>query len=386
MTDDTKNERVSIPKLRPKRQPPVIDATAKDVTARAEEPVAQEAPRPDEASEAKADRTARDSVEENARDKKPFEALRPARNFDIAAALPAIAVAAVCGVGAGLLGSWMFSANAPQTADTSAINNSIAQLSTRLAQQETKTVAPPDLSPLNDRSAKLETATGELRGEVAEVKKLLEAQANVPTAAEIAAVNRRLAQIEEKVGTLAAAPKQEPKSETQPAEIVALGALRDAVAAGVPFASELAAVRGLLKDRAAPLAPLDRFAKDGLPTVAALAKRFEPLASKLISPPPPADSGVFTRLWNNAGKLVEVRPVGEPQGSDTGAVVARMETKLARGDLAGALDEAKALSAAARELAKDWFAAAEQRRDAEASIKNLINAALATISSERPKQ
>jgi hypothetical protein len=117
-----------------------------------------------------------------------------------------------------------------------------------------------------------------------------------------------------------------------------------------------------------------------------LAKRFEPLAGKLVNPPAPTDSGVFTRLWNNAGKLVEVRPVGEPKGSDTGAVVARMEAKLARGDLAGALEEAKTLPPQTRELAKDWLAAAEERRDAETSIRNLINAALSAISAERPKQ
>ena len=348
---------------RAKRQPPVIDAEVKVVTP---------------ASPGNA-------AEEEAKVSPPPQA--GAKKFDWHMMLPAVAVAAVCGVGAGLFGSWLFSSGTPPSADTSAISNSIAQLSTRLTQQETKTIPAPDLSPLNERSAKLETATGELRGELAEVKKLIEAQANAPTADELNAVNRRLAQIEEKVGALAALPKQEPKNEAQPAEVIALGALRDAVAAGTPFGNELSAVRAMLKDRAAPLGSLERFAKDGLPTVAALAKRFEPFAAKLASAPPPAkDSGVFTRLWNNAGKLVEVRPVGEPQGTDAGAVVARMETKLARGDLAGALDEAKLLPQSAREQAKDWFAPADQRRDAELAIRNLLNAALAAISAERPKQ
>jgi hypothetical protein len=63
-----------------------------------------------------------------------------------------------------------------------------------------------------------------------------------------------------------------------------------------------------------------------------------------------------------------------------------METKLARGDLAGALEESKALPPQRRALAKDWFGAAEQRRDADTAIRNLINAALAAISAEKPKQ
>jgi hypothetical protein len=361
MTDESDRDQNGALNPRPKRKPPVIEAEAKDVTP--------PAPENDAKAESKSEPMPNDP-----------------RKLDLRASLPAIVVAAVCGVAAGLFGSWLFSSGVPQTADTSAINNTLAQLSSRLNQQETKTLPSPDLSPLNERSAKLEVTTGELRGELAEVKKLLEAQSNAPTVAEINSVNRRLAQIEEKVGALAALPKSEPKNETQPVEVITLGALRDAVAAGSPFANELSAVRALLKERAGSLSPLDKFAKDGLPSVAALAKRFEPLAAKLASAPPPTDSGVFTRLWNNAGKLVEVRPVGEPQGSDAGAVVARMETKLARGDLAGALEESKALSPQARESAKDWFEAAEQRRNADVVIRNLINAALMAISAERQKQ
>lgn len=373
MTNESDREEDGGLNPRPKRKPPVIDAEAKDVT-----PPAPEA-------ELKAEAKADAKTEEEAR---PMSSQKPSsgHTIDWQASLPAIAVAAFCGVGAGLFGSWLFSGTPVQSTDTTAINNSIAQLTSRLSQQETKAAPVADLTPLSERSAKLETTTGELRGEIAEVKKLLEAQANAPTVAEINSVNRRLAQIEERIVVLATPPKQETKNEAQPAEVIALGALRDSVASGVPFAAELAAVRGLLKERAASLAPLDKFSKDGLPTVAALAKRFEPLAAQLAAAPASQDGGVFTRLWSNAGKLVEVRPIGEPQGSDAGAIVARMETKLARGDLAGALDEGKALPPQARESAKDWFAAAEQRRDAEASIRSLINAALAAISAERPKQ
>ncbi len=78
--------------------------------------------------------------------------------------------------------------------------------------------------------------------------------------------------------------------------------------------------------------------------------------------------------------------MGDPQGSGAGAVVARMEAKLARGDLSGALEESNTLPAQTRALAKDWFDAAGERRDADAAIKSLINAALAAISAERPKQ
>ncbi len=372
MTDDSESK-VETGAARPRKRATVIEGKAKEIPSAPEQAAAEspEGPQP----QPRADEQASVSA-------------AGAKAYDWRMVLPMLAVSAVCGISAGLFGAWLFSSGVPQTADSSAINNSIAQLSSRLTQQETKTTPPPDLAPLNERSAKLETATGELRGELAEVKKLVEAQGNAPTAAELNAVNRRLAQVEEKVGTLAALPKTEPKHMPQPTEVIALSALRDAVIAGATFTNELAAARALLKDRAASLAPLDAFAKDGLPTVAALAVRFEPLAAKLAGSgqQPAPESGVFTRLWSNAGKLVDVRPVGEPQGSDAGAVVARMETKLARGDLAGALEESKALPPSAREQAKDWFTAAEQRRDADGAIKALINAALAAISVEPAKQ
>lgn len=397
MTDETDRKPEPGPSRRAKRKPQVIDAEAKDVTAARAEP-APEVPRQESQPEPRRD--AQQEIRQEAQHERPQETphVQPksdssGRESRVAAMdwrqmLPAIAVAAVCGVGAGLFGSWLFSSALRPEADASSLNNSIAQLSSRLAQQEEKSPPVTDLNPLNERSAKLETATGELRGELAEVKKLVQAQSNAPTAAELNAVNRRLAQVEEKVGTLAALPKPapEPKHDTQPAEIIALGALRDAIAAGSSFAAELGAVRAMLQERAAPLAALDKSANSGMPSVAELAKRFEPIAAKLASvPPPPPESGVFTRLWSNAGKLVEVRPVGEPQGSDAGAVVARMETRLARGDLSGALEESKALPQSARDQAKDWFAAAEQRRDAEVLIKNMITAALAAMSAERSK-
>jgi hypothetical protein len=369
MTDDSKPDQEPIPNPRPKRQPPIIDAEAKEIP-----PPGAASTKPDEN---KLEGTT--SGFASMRDRIP--------DLDWRAVTPAVLVALLTGAIAGLAGAWMFasSGSTPVPADLSGVKNEISQLSSRIAQQEGKLSPVPDLAPLNERIGKLETYAGELRGELAELKKLAETLANAPTAAEIAAVNRRLAAIEERLVALATPKAETPRETPQPAEIVALGSLRDAIAAGAPFARELNAVRAILKERAAELAPFEKFAADGLPTVAALAKRFEPFASKIANPPPP-DGGVVTRLWNNATRMIEIRPVGEPQGNEPGAVVARMETRLGRGDLAGALDEAKALSTQARELAKEWFETAERRRDAEALIKNLINAALASIAAERKSQ
>lgn len=415
MSDTMKSERNSIPKLRPKRQPQVIDAEAKDVTPRAEAPAMQDEPMAKN-EEVRADAAAEPTGHTVKESPQPDP-----RKHDYAGAFPAILVAALSGVGAGLFGAWLFASTPPSPPDTSSVSNAIAQLSSRLSQQETKPQPVIDLSPLNERNAKLETATGELRNQLAEVKRLIEAQDKAPAVAtataelrgelaamkklidaqaktpatpavspaEVAAVNQRLAKIEERVVALAEAPKAEPAPEPKPdlhsAEVVALGALRDAIASGRPFASELDAVRAIAKERAAALAPLAQHAKDGLPTIAVLTRQFGPAASRMLNPPPSSDSGVLTRLWSNASKIVEVRPFGEPQGSEPAAIVARMDAKLARSDLAGALDEAKSLPASVRDLAKDWFVAASLRRDADALIRNQINAALTAIVTERPK-
>lgn len=246
-----------------------------------------------------------------------------------------------------------------------------AEMEKRLAAVEARPAPQPvDLAPQNARIEGVENSVNDLR-------KLGE-QGQAANAAAVDALKDRLSAIENR---LTAAPKQAVNA----AQIVALGALRDAIAAGTPFDKELAAVRTLIGDRAAPLAPFEPAAREGLPTVAKLAARFSELAPKLArddNPPPP---GYFARLWANAANLVQVRPVGEVQGTSAGAVVARMEERLKRGDLSAALDEAARLPEPAKAAASDWLAAATKRRDADRAVKNLIDAELAAVALEAPK-
>jgi len=227
-----------------------------------------------------------------------------------------------------------------------------------------------DLAPLRSRTEGIETALSDLRRLIEQMQSANSASTEVVTG-RIAAIENRLTQ--------PARP-----AIANAAEIVALGALQDAIAKGAPFAKELAAVRGMLTDRAAPLAPLEQSAGAGLPTLATLSARFAELAPKLAREPE-SDKGYFARLIAHAGSLVEVRPIGEAQGISAGAVVARIETRLARGDLAAAIEEASKLPASAKTEAADWIAAATQRRDAEAAIKTLLSAALASSAAEQQK-
>jgi len=189
----------------------------------------------------------------------------------------------------------------------------------------------------------------------------------------------RLDALEARVKQTAARP-----AAANAAEVVALGALQDAIAKGGSFAKELNVVRAMLGDAGSSLAPLEKFAASGIPTIAELRKRFAELASKLAREPS-QEGGYFSKLLSNAGRLIEVRPVGEVAGTSAGAVVARMETRLARNDLAAALDQAAQLPASAKAQAADWIASASRRREADAAVKNLMDAALANSVKEPAK-
>jgi hypothetical protein len=73
------------------------------------------------------------------------------------------------------------------------------------------------------------------------------------------------------------------------------------------------------------------------------------------------------------------------EGGSAGAIVARMEERLKRGDLAAALEEGGHLPAAAQAAGADWFAIATRRRDAELAVKTLLNAELAALTAEPQK-
>jgi hypothetical protein len=246
----------------------------------------------------------------------------------------------------------------------------VAEMEKRLATVESRPMPQTvDIAPLNARIESVENSLSDLR-------KLGE-QAQAANAAAIEAVQARLNALENRL--IAPHP-----AAANSAQIVALGALRDAIVSGAPFEKELAAVRVMFGDRAAPLAPFESSAKEGLPTIAKLSAQFAALATTLARGSESTE-GYFARLWASATHLVEVQPVGEVEGTSAGAIVARMEERLRRGDLAAALDEGAHLPDSAKAAAADWFAAAMRRCDAEAAVKNLLDAELAAVTTEPQK-
>jgi hypothetical protein len=156
-------------------------------------------------------------------------------------------------------------------------------------------------------------------------------------------------------------------------QALAAFALRDAVARNAPYGPELAAVKKAGGD-AQPIAALEPFAASGLASDAALSRELAALVPSMIKVTETDTSrsgGFVERLQANASKLVRIQPIGEPAGEDAVAVVARLEVKLARNDVAGAQQELAALPPRARDIAEPWSKKLTARNAALAASRKL---------------
>lgn len=161
--------------------------------------------------------------------------------------------------------------------------------------------------------------------------------------------------------------------------LVGIEMLRSAVDRGTPYATELRALKALGAN-AAGLQPLEASSERGLTPTALLARRFTDMAATLVKAAPrPTDGSLFDRLAANAQSLIRIRPVGEAAGDDTPIVVGRIEAKLNRGDLSGALADFDRLPEAAKVVAKDWERDARARLASEAALKRMADEAIGAL-------
>jgi len=155
-------------------------------------------------------------------------------------------------------------------------------------------------------------------------------------------------------------------------------ALKSTVDRGVPYASELEAVRPFAD--AATLAALQPFAKSGVPSAAALAHEVSALVPALVSAADTAKpQGALARLWVNAKRIIRLRPVGNVPGAGADAVIARLELKAGQNDLDGVVAEAGNLPAAARGAIEPWIKRAQARAAALAAAERLATGTLTRL-------
>jgi hypothetical protein len=157
---------------------------------------------------------------------------------------------------------------------------------------------------------------------------------------------------------------------------LAATALNAGMERGNAFAAELATAKALGAD-AKLVAALEPFAQSGIPSAAALAHQLSALAPSL-QPSSPRE-GVLARLQENAEKLVRIRRVDEPAGSDAAAIVARAEAKASRSDIAGAVSELTQLPPDARAPAEAWIRSAQARNAAIDASRRLAADAMSGL-------
>ncbi|MCE9648297.1 MAG: hypothetical protein K8R18_01615 [Parvibaculum sp.] len=157
------------------------------------------------------------------------------------------------------------------------------------------------------------------------------------------------------------AKKDDPDAAARAALGLALSNLSRAATGPGPFKGELDVVASFLP-KEPELAALRDAAASGVPTEASLKARFPVLVQNVLDAERQAASdGLFQRFVANARKLITVRRTGEITGTDTDAVLARMEERLKLDDLPAAVVEAKGLTGAAAEAAKPWLKDAQAR-------------------------
>ena len=149
--------------------------------------------------------------------------------------------------------------------------------------------------------------------------------------------------------------------------LILIGQLQDAIRAGRPFASEVTTLVALRPDMKEMLAPLTQASFTGIATFDGLKIQFAQAIAPALAP-----TGNEKSLTQNLRSLVKIRKVGEGQkGQDDDAIIARAEAKLAKGDVAAALQETSNLSPRAAKGFSAWQERAETYLAAQGALAAL---------------
>jgi hypothetical protein len=276
---------------------------------------------------------------------------------------------------------------APASVDPKTLDKTLDEISARLGKLETAVAAPR--APVTDpvvlsRITATENASKSLADNVAGMSRRLDSLE--------AALRDTNAKIDDRLGKLAAATTELQTRARETAAgsdrasrlAVASAALRNTVERGDAYAAELAIVKPLASDTTA-ITALEPFAATGVPSTAALGTELATIIRPMLRATgvAPRDGGFLEKLQANAEKLVRIRPADEPSGDDRVAILSRIETRAAAGNIAGALTEIAKLPADARapkqaELAA-WTTRAQARTKAIDAARALATDAVAAL-------
>ncbi len=375
------------PEERPhKRPPPTIDLEASDVSG-------------DTQAQASAQATS-DAASAPPR----------AARFTLASILPPLAGALAALVVMGILWAAGVVGSEPQQAAIvpPAVASGLNDLSDRIGKVETKlsSAAPTD-SALRARVDTLESAANTLRDQTAALRKQVDAATvtlnelkSAPrdgAPPDLTALTDRLARLEQTVRTLpdksqAAAPAA--NDDVRPRRLVIATVLETKVRRGEPYAAALAAAKSVAGDKAA-LAPLDAMADTGVPTDAVLAKDLLALLPQLAPPAQassqtssqtssepqgePIGKGLLSQL---ASKLVHVERVDASGDAppDAGAELQTVAAAARQNDIRKARAEIDKLPSGVKARLQPWLDRVSARDTALNAAAAFTSSALATMS------
>lgn len=149
--------------------------------------------------------------------------------------------------------------------------------------------------------------------------------------------------------------------------VLTYAAARRAADAGRAFSNEYEALRSMAQDaRRDSLKPaidrLSALAERGAPTVADLRDRLPDTVTGILEAARlPANPNWWDRLLAQIKGVITLRRTDRLDGDGVAAIVARAESRMALGDLEGAVDALERLEGNAARAAADWIAMARDR-------------------------
>ncbi|MFC4725895.1 hypothetical protein AB6B38_10805 [Glycocaulis abyssi] len=231
-------------------------------------------------------------------------------------------------------------------ADLAPLEEALRTLEARLSAQDGR--MDTELAAAEDRQSEAYRQLSRTTSEAIE-------EAGERLSARLDALEARLSEAEASAGGEAEAV------ERSAARILAFTALREAAQGSESFEAERANMARLWPN-APGLAALQPHARRGVPSADELAESFPAAAIR-------SASGETRRFLG----LFEIRPADTSPDSAL-ALVGQAESRLARGDLSGAVEAAGRLEGPAAEAASDWLVRARARLEIEAGLITLRNA------------
>ncbi len=163
--------------------------------------------------------------------------------------------------------------------------------------------------------------------------------------------------------------------------VLAAGQLREAAAAGRGYADDLASLRKLAGGDPALAGVLDRLAAGAVHGVVPLTRlkdRFPAMANAAVHAARQGeDDGSWWRpIADRLTALVAVRRVGEVDGDDVEATLARVERRLEAGDLPAVVEGLSRIEGPAAAVIAPWLADAKARAALDAALAELARVAI----------